>query len=77
MAKDDLAVAKINAALKILEWSKDGIEPGISGNPTQLHAALAEAFKTVYASICEVVGSGTIDAEEAESDGHHEEVSVN
>lgn len=72
MAKDDLTVAKINAALKILEWSKDDIEPGISGNPNQLHVALAEAFRTVYDAICDAVGPGASDGEEAEEEKKEE-----
>ncbi len=67
VAKDDLTVAKINAALKILEWSKDNIEPGISGNPHQLHVALAEAFRTVYAVVCESVGP--VPSSDGEADG--------
>ncbi|MGH2461896.1 MAG: hypothetical protein ACRDIY_23825 [Chloroflexota bacterium] len=76
MAKDELTVAKINAALKILEWSKDDIEPGISGNPSQLHVALSEAFRTVYEIVGEAVGSSssTETAEEPEDD--REEVPV-
>lgn len=54
--KDDLMVAKINAALKIIEWSKDDIEPGIDGSPEQLHMALAEAFRLVYGIVSESVG---------------------
>lgn len=66
MAKEELTVAKINAALKILEWSKDDIEPGISGNPNQLHVALAEAFRTVYAVVSEAIGvSASEETEEA------------
>ncbi len=78
MPKDDLTVAKINAALKILEWSKDDIEPGISGNPNQLHVALAEAFKTVYGVVSEAVGSPAQDGHETEeeSEERQEEVSV-
>jgi hypothetical protein len=78
VAKDDLTVAKINAALKILEWSKDDIEPGISGNPNQLHVALAEAFRTVYSVVSEAVGSLAQDGHEAEEESEErpEEVSV-
>lgn len=65
MAKDELTVAKINAALKIVEWSKDDVEPGISGNPNQLHVALAEAFRTVYSLISEAVGPGAASSDEA------------
>jgi hypothetical protein len=57
MGKDQLTVAKINAALKILEWSKDEIEPGIGGTPNQLHIALADAFRAIYGIISESVGS--------------------
>lgn len=75
VAKDDLTVAKINAALKILEWSKDDIEPGISGNPNQLHVALAEAFRTIYDVVCQAVGvgSGAAEGETAEEENHKEE----
>ena len=55
MGKDELAVAKINAALKILEWSKDEIEPGIGGTPNQLHIALADAFRVIYGIVSESV----------------------
>jgi hypothetical protein len=58
--RDELTVAKINAAVKILEWSKDQIEPGIGGTPTQMHVALADAFRTVYNIVSEAVGP-TID----------------
>lgn len=57
--RDELTVAKINAAVKILEWSKDNIEPGIGGTPTQLHVALADAFRTVYNIVSEAVGPGS------------------
>jgi hypothetical protein len=54
--RDELTVAKINAAIKILEWSKDDIEPGIGGTPTQMHVALADAFRTVFNIVSETVG---------------------
>ena len=57
MGKDDLTAAKINAALKILEWSKDDIEPGVGGTPNQLHVALADAFRTVFGIISDAVGT--------------------
>jgi len=57
MEPHDLVVAKINAAIKILEWAKDDIEPGIGGNPQQLHVALAEAFKVVYRTVSEAVAA--------------------
>jgi hypothetical protein len=57
VTKDELTTAKINAALKILEWSKDDIEPGVGGTPNQLHVALADAFRTVFGIISEAVGS--------------------
>lgn len=78
MAKDELTVAKINAALKIVEWSKDDIEPGISGNPNQLHVALAEAFRTVYGVVSEAVGVPSQSGPEAdeETEAHAEEVPV-
>jgi hypothetical protein len=55
MGKDELTVAKINASLKILEWSKDEIEPGIGGTPNQLHIALADAFRAIYGIVSESV----------------------
>jgi hypothetical protein len=55
VAKDELTVAKINAAIKILEWSKDSIEPGIGGTPNQLHVALADAFRIVYSIVSDSV----------------------
>jgi hypothetical protein len=58
VARDELTVAKINAAVKILEWSKDDIEPGIGGTPSQLHIALADAFRNVYKIVAEAVGPG-------------------
>jgi len=57
VAKDELMVAKINAALRILEWSKDAIEPGIGGSPNQLHVALAEAFRTIFSVVSEAIGT--------------------
>lgn len=57
VTKDELTVAKINAALKILEWSKDDIEPGISGTPSQLYVALAEAFRSIYGIVSESIGN--------------------
>jgi hypothetical protein len=57
--RDELTVAKINAAVKILEWSKDDIEPGIGGTPNQLHVALADAFRSVYKIVSEAVGPGS------------------
>ena len=74
MAKDELTVAKINAALKIIEWSKDDVEPGISGNPNQLHVALAEAFRTVYDVVSAAVDAGLTSEDESES--HPDEVPV-
>jgi hypothetical protein len=59
VARDELTVAKINAAVKILEWSKDDIEPGIGGTPNQLHVALADAFRSVYNIVSEAVGPGS------------------
>lgn len=76
MAKDELTVAKINAALKILEWSKDDIEPGISGNPSQLHVALAEAFRSVYEVVCEAIGPSSSLETEEEAEEAREEVPV-
>lgn len=57
VTKDELTVAKINAALKILEWSKDDIEPGISGTPSQLYVALSEAFRSIYGIVSESIGN--------------------
>lgn len=62
MPKDELTAAKINAALKIIEWSKDDIEPGIGGTPGQLYIALAEAFRSVYGILSDAIGPGA---------GHH------
>ncbi len=67
MESHELVVAKINAAVKILEWAKDDIEPGIGGTPVQMYAALAEAFKEVYAKVSEAVakeGAGAPDQSE-------------
>jgi hypothetical protein len=58
VAKDELTVAKINATVKILEWSKDDLEPGIGGTPSQLHIALSEAFRSIYSIVSEAVGPG-------------------
>jgi hypothetical protein len=55
VAKDELTVAKINAAIKILEWSREAIEPGIGGTPNQLHVALADAFRVVYGIVSDAV----------------------
>jgi hypothetical protein len=57
MESDELTVAKINATVKILEWAKDGIEPGIGGSPQELHSALASAFKAVYHAVSETITS--------------------
>jgi hypothetical protein len=68
MAKsDDLTVAKITAALRILEWSKDDIEPGIGGNPQQLHVALSQAFRAIYQAIGEAIGDDGAAEREPES----------
>jgi hypothetical protein len=61
MARDELTTAKINAAVKILEWSKDDIEPGVGGTPNQLHVALAEAFRSIYIIVTETVGPSVAD----------------
>jgi len=58
VAKDELTVAKINATVKILEWSKDDLEPGVGGTPSQLHIALSEAFRAIYNVVSEAVGPG-------------------
>jgi len=65
----ELIVAKINAAIKILEWSKDDIEPGIGQTPPTLYAALGEAFKTVYLAVSEAI------AADVEAAGVRQEVS--
>ena len=72
VTKGELTVAKINAALKILEWSKDDIEPGIGGTPTQLYVALAEAFRSVYQIVSESIEPGAED--EAVAEGESEKV---
>lgn len=63
MESDELIVAKINATVKILEWAKDGIEPGIGGNPQAMHAALADAFKQVYKAISDTIATEVADKE--------------
>jgi len=55
--QNELTIAKINAALRILEWAKDDIEPGIGDNPRETHLALAEAFVRVFRTIDAVVDS--------------------
>ena len=52
---EGLTVAKINAAIKILEWSREAIEPGIGGTPNQLHVALADAFRVIYGIVSDAV----------------------
>lgn len=59
VARDELTVAKINATVKILEWARDGLEPGVGGTPGQFHVALAEAFRTIYDIVDETVGPGS------------------
>lgn len=59
MARDDLTVAKINATVKILEWAREGLEPGVGGTPGQLHVALVEAFRAIYSVVNETVGPGS------------------
>ncbi len=54
---ETLRNAKIQAALKIIEWSRDSIEPGIGGNPHEFHEALALAFQKTYRMISEVIDS--------------------
>ncbi len=55
MQPHELVAAKINATLKILEWARDDIEPGIGGTPDRAHIAIAQAFKEVYRILGEVV----------------------
>ena len=50
-----LRQAKILAALKIVEWSRDSVEPGIGGNPPEMHVTLALAFQKAYQMVSEVV----------------------
>ena len=66
VAKDELTVAKINAAIKILEWSREAIEPGIGGTPNQLHVALADAFRVIYGIVSDsvVTSNGSRSSEE-------------
>jgi hypothetical protein len=66
--RDELTVAKINAAVKILEWSKDDIEPGIGGTPNQLHVALADAFRNIFKIVSEAVGPGASGSSEPETE---------
>ncbi len=56
--------AKIQATLRIIEWSRDDIEPGIDGNPSEKHLALSAAFQQTYKMISEV-----IDGDSANADG--------
>lgn len=66
MQPNELTTAKINATLKILEWSRDDIEPGIAGAPDRAHIALAEAFGEIYRILGEAIdgkpeaGSGAV-----------------
>ncbi len=55
MQPNELTAAKINATLKILEWARDDIEPGINGAPERAHLALAVAFKEVYRILGEAI----------------------
>ena len=66
--RDELTVAKINAAVKILEWSKDDIEPGIGGTPNQLHVALADAFRNIFKIVSEAVGPGSPGSSESDKE---------
>jgi len=78
VAKDELLVAKINASLRILEWSKDAVEPGIGGSPSQLHVALAEAFRTIFGVVSEAIGPATPNGESTgESNGQPESEETN
>ena len=55
MQPSDLISAKINATLKILEWARGDIEPGIDGTPAKTHVALAEAFRETYLILDEAI----------------------
>ena len=55
--------AKIQATLRIIEWSRDDIEPGIDGNPSEKHLALSTAFQQTYKMISEVIDGDSADAD--------------
>lgn len=55
MQPNELITAKINATLKILEWARDDIEPGIDGAPDKAHIALAQAFREIYRILGEAI----------------------
>ncbi len=55
--------AKIQATLRIIEWSRDDIEPGIDGNPSEKHLALSAAFQQTYKMISEVIDGDSADAD--------------
>jgi hypothetical protein len=55
MQPNDLTAAKINATLKILEWARGDIEPGIGNTPQKAHIALAEAFREIYGIVDEAI----------------------
>ncbi len=56
--------AKIQATLRIIEWSRDDIEPGIDGNPSEKHLALSAAFQQTYKMISEVIDGDSADADD-------------
>ena len=56
--------AKIQATLRIIEWSRDDIEPGIDGNPSDKHLALSAAFQQTYKMISEVIDGDSADADD-------------
>ncbi len=56
--------AKIQATLRIIEWSRDDIEPGIDGNPSEKHLALSAAFQQTYKLISEVIDGDSADADD-------------
>lgn len=56
--------AKIQATLKIIEWSRDDIEPGIDGNPSEKHLALSAAFQQTYKMISETIDGDSADADD-------------
>jgi hypothetical protein len=65
MQPHELVSAKINAALRILEWARGDIEPGISGTPEKAHIALAEAFREIYLIVEDTIPSGRAEAPSA------------
>ena len=56
--------SKIQATLRIIEWSRDDIEPGIDGNPSAKHLALSAAFQETYKMISEVIDGDSADPDD-------------